>query len=443
VTKKEVANDTKLPPSLSVKENMPESIKNTKISDSSTKDEDTDYQSPFQAKVEMYKEFLEEGTRLLKNGDYDGAMRAFDQSSETAPPWMLKKIDRLRFSAYFKKNQPMLEYGGYTVMAVLLILLLWLLGIFRKKGHYDLVSPKKTLAKAARYIEKEKWENAILEYSKIPESTLTREEAIKASLDMALAYMARNSNSNAILHARKVLKRDPGNVDAHLILGKVYIKLKDHTLRAMEIFEFLADRNLANLVMLKALAAYFLKQNQISEKASRIATDIQRYDPDDLTSSQLLARCYHSNNRIDDEALGFMKRITQLLPREVTIKLYLLEIYFRRKNYKEVVREAIGIFPLNVDNIVVHSLFIDSIVRLKQPKMLLTEYNRLSLEYPGSVIVKYLYQSFHSLLVRNRQYPETDISLSLKVNFTVCPRCFHLNLTEFNHCQKCKAQLNP
>jgi hypothetical protein len=138
-----------------------------------------------------------------------------------------------------------------------------------------------------------------------------------------------------------------------------------------------------------------------------------------------------------------MKRITQLLPREVTIKLYLLEIYFRRKNYKEVVREAIGIFPLNVDNIVVHSLFIDSIVRLKQPKMLLTEYNRLSLEYPGSVIVKYLYQSFHSLLVRNRQYPETDISLSLKVNFTVCPRCFHLNLTEFNHCQKCKAQLNP
>jgi hypothetical protein len=195
--------------------------------------------------------------------------------------------------------------------------------------------------------------------------------------------------------------------------------------------------------MLKGLAAHYVRGNIISEKSYKIALDIQRYEPDDLVSAQIIARWYHHTNRIDDESLAFMKRVAEQIPKDVQIKLFLLEIYFRRKEYQSVIREAMYIFPLTVDNVIVHSLFIDSIVRLKQFKMLLTEYERLAAENPGSIVVKYIYQSLHSLLVKKRGYPETDVSLALKVNFTVCPKCFHLNLTEYNNCQKCKAQLNP
>lgn len=404
---------------------------------------DATAEAEFAPKREIYLDFLEEGDRAMAEKRFADALAAYDRARATAPPQEFDTVSRRRMQAYFAKNRDKIEYGGYAVIAFLLLAFLYHLGLFRARGQYGVIAPGKLLAKAQRFIDKENWDAAISEYSKIPEPSLARDESIRVSVNLALAYMAKEQHANAIVHARRALAKDPHNVDASLILGKVYLKTGDRTSRSAEIYEFLAERNLANVRMMKELCAAFLKGNIVTEKSAKIAGDVLRFEQDDTVAGQLLAKWYHACHRTDDEAADFIRRMAERMPKDTGLRIFLLEIFFRRKDYKAVVREAMYLFALTVDNVIVHSLFIDALVRLQQPKVLLQEYQRLLAENPGSVVVKFIHQSLQSLLVRKRAYPEVDVALSLKVNFTVCPKCFHLNLAEFHHCQKCRSQLTP
>ncbi|HNY11499.1 MAG TPA: hypothetical protein PKK26_07925, partial [Candidatus Wallbacteria bacterium] len=99
------------------------------------------------------------------------------------------------------------------------------------------------------------------------------------------------------------------------------------------------------------------------------------------------------------------------------------------------------LFSYAIDNILVHSIFIDSIVNLQKPKMLITEYERMCHENPGSVITSFINQSLRSLIIDKSATSKVDYAVAVRVNFNVCHKCFHLNLNEFNNCQRCGSAL--
>jgi hypothetical protein len=134
--------------------------------------------SIFKPKKEIYKVFLETADKLFDAKKYEEAEVAYNNAREIAPPDLLKSIDRKKFSIYFQKNKEKLKYASLGIILSLFLLLLYFVGFFKSRNDdYGLISPTKVMAKGMKFIEKEKWNNAIIEFSKIPEASLKREES--------------------------------------------------------------------------------------------------------------------------------------------------------------------------------------------------------------------------------------------------------------------------
>ncbi|HOT77612.1 MAG TPA: zinc ribbon domain-containing protein, partial [Candidatus Wallbacteria bacterium] len=145
--------------------------------------------------------------------------------------------------------------------------------------------------------------------------------------------------------------------------------------------------------------------------------------------------------RFDDEAVRFIEKYVESYPRDIDSRVIMLETLYRKKDYKKIVSECSVLFTYVCDNILIHSIFIDSIVNLNKPQMLISEYQRLVHENPGSIITNFIFQSLKSIIVDKKKTPQVEYALAVRVNFNVCHKCFHLNLNEFNNCQRCGSAL--
>lgn len=386
-----------------------------------------------------YIAFFERGENLFKNQRYEDAVSEYERALNLAPEKHKKEIERKIFSAYWHSKEEYIKIAVYSTILAFFMVFFYYYNPFSSssKEQYGLINVSKTMKNALSLMEEKKYQKAISEFEKLSDMKLSNSETVMLFLNMGIAFYNLNSYSSALMALRKVLQYDYENIDAYKFLGKIYLKTKDRTHKAMEVFNFLIDKKIADLETMKIVAAYNAQQNQIDEKTVQLATDIIAVEPDNDIAGKAVIKYFNKIKRSDDEVLKFIEHYTEVYPRDIDCRIILLEVLYRRKDYKHIINECNFLFTYTIDNVLIHSIFIDSIVNLNQPKLLISEYERLLHENPGSIITNFICQSLKSIIIDKKRIPQVDYSIAVRVNFNVCSKCFHLNLNDYNNCQRC------
>lgn len=380
---------------------------------------------------------------LFEKRKYKDAIAEYEKAKAIAGEDMKKEIDRKIFSAYWHSKEDYIKFAAYSVILAVMAVLFYYFNPmnFFNREQYSLISVSKTLRAGIEALEAKKYSRAIEELEKLVDMKLSTTETVALFMNLGAAYYHINSYANALMALKKVLQYDYENIDAYKLLARIYVKTKDRSFKAIEVFTFLINRKLADLEMLKAVLSHNAAQNVIDEQGVQIAGDILAADPSNENAARYVVKYFGKVKRFDDEAVRFMEKYIESYPRDIDTRVIYLESLYRRKDYKKIIGECSVLFSYACDNVLIHSIFIDSIVNLNKPQMLVTEYQRLAHENPGSVIVNFIHQSLNSLIVDKKRTAQVDYALAVRVNFGVCQKCFHLNLNEFNNCQRCGSAL--
>ncbi|HBC75968.1 MAG TPA: hypothetical protein DC017_14185 [Candidatus Wallbacteria bacterium] len=380
---------------------------------------------------------------LFESQKYEDAIAEYEKAKPLAGEDMKKDIDRKIFSAYWHSKEDYIKFAAYSIILIVLAILFYYFNpmSFFNKEQYSLISVAKTLKSGIEAIEAKKYSKAIEDLEKLVDMKLSNTETVALFLNLGVAYYHINSYANALMALKKVLQYDYENIDAYKFLARIYVKTKDRSFKAIEVFSFLINKKMADLEMLKAVLNHNVSQNSVDEFGVQIAGDILAADPSNETAARFIVKYFNKVKRFDDEALKFMEKFVESYPRDVDSRVIYLETLYRRKDFKKIVSECSVLFSYACDNILIHSIFIDSIVNLNKPQMLVSEYQRLAHENPGSIIVNFISQSLNSIIVDKKRMPQVEYALAVRVNFSVCNKCFHLNLNEFNNCQRCGSAL--
>jgi tetratricopeptide (TPR) repeat protein len=380
---------------------------------------------------------------LFERGKYEDAIAEYEKAKSMAGDDLKKEIDKKIFSAYWHSKEDYIKFAAYSIILIIIIILFYYFNpmSFFNKEQYSLISVSKTLKKGVDSLKDKKYQQAINELEKLVDMKLSTTETVALFLNLGIAYYYINSYAGSLMALKKVLQYDYENIDAYKYLARIYIKTKDRSFKAIEVFNFLISKKMADLEMLKAVLNHNVSQNSIDEAGVQIASDILSVDIANETAGRYIVKYFSKIKRFDDEALRFVEKYMEACPRDVDSRIILLETYYRRKDYKKVISECGVLFTYACDNILIHSIFIDSIVNLNKPQMLISEYDRLSRENPGSIITNFINQSLRSLIIDKKSAPQVDYALAVRINFNVCHKCFHLNLNEFNNCQRCGSAL--
>ncbi len=383
------------------------------------------------------------GEELFLTGKYEDAIIEYEKALKLAPDKTKEEIKRKIFAAYWRSREEYIKMAAYSFILILLAALFYYFNplSFFNREQYGLISVSQTIRNGVGLIEQKKYQKAVSELEKLVEMKLSSTETIVLFLNIGIAYYHLNSYASALMAFRKVLQYDYENVESYRYLGRIYIKTKERSHKAVEVFNFLIDHKIFDLEMLKAVAAYNASQNLIDDRAVQIAMEIIGSEPNNETAGRTLVKYFNKVKRIDDEALKFVEKFVESYPRDIDAHIVMLEMFYRRKEYQKIISDCNVLFAFAIDNILVHSIFIDSIVNLQKPKMLITEYERMSHENPGSLITNFINQSLRSLILEKSSVPRVDYAIAVRVNFNVCHKCFHLNLNEFNNCQRCGSAL--
>jgi len=380
---------------------------------------------------------------LFERQKYEDAIGEYEKAKAMADEDMKKEIDRKIFSAYWHSKEDYIKFAAYSIILIVLAVLFYYFNplSFFNKEQYSLISVSKTLKTGIELLEGKKYQKAIAELEKLVDMKLSNTETVALFLSLGTAYYNINSFSSALMALKKVLQYDYENIDAYKYLARIYIKTKDRSFKAIEVFNFLIGKKMADLEMLKAVLNHNIGQNIIDEAGVQIASDILSVDPSNEAAAKFIVKYFNKVKRFDDEAVRFMEKYIESYPRDIDSRVIMLETLYRKKDYKKIVSECSVLFTYVCDNILIHSIFIDSIVNLNKPQMLISEYQRLVHENPGSIITNFIFQSLKSIIVDKKKTPQVEYALAVRVNFNVCHKCFHLNLNEFNNCQRCGSAL--
>ncbi|HPG57722.1 MAG TPA: hypothetical protein PKW98_07875 [Candidatus Wallbacteria bacterium] len=380
---------------------------------------------------------------LFERQKYEDAIGEYEKAKALADEDMKKEIDRKIFSAYWHSKEDYIKFAAYSIILLVLAVLFYYFNplSFFNKEQYGLISVSKTLKTGIELLEGKKYQKAIAELEKLVDMKLSNTETVALFLSLGTAYYNINSFSSALMALKKVLQYDYENIDAYKYLARIYIKTKDRSFKAIEVFNFLIGKKMADLEMLKAVLNHNIGQNIIDEAGVQIASDILSVDPSNEAAAKFIVKYFNKVKRFDDEAVRFMEKYIESYPRDIDSRVIMLETLYRKKDYKKIVSECSVLFTYVCDNILIHSIFIDSIVNLNKPQMLISEYQRLVHENPGSIITNFIFQSIKSIIVDKQKTPQVEYALAVRVNFNVCHKCFHLNLNEFNNCQRCGSAL--
>lgn len=392
------------------------------------------------------KEFdilFERANELFAVAKYEDALAEYAKAEKIVPPNRREELERKMFSAYWHSKEEYIKIVVYTLILIVLGAFIYYFGPFGRPAseQYGLINVAKTLRGGIALMEEKKYQKAIAELEKLSDMKLSNTETIALFLNLGVAHYYLNSYASSLMALRKVLQHDYENVDAYKYLGRIYTKTRDRSHKAMEVFNFLIDRRMADIEMLKIVASYNAYQNVMDDRAIQVATDILSSEPLNEVAGRTVIKYFNKVKRSDDEALRFVEKFVENYPRDIDAHIAMLELLYRRKEFKKIITECNVLFAYAVDNILVHSLFIDSIVNLNMPRMLLTEYERLAHENPGSYVTNFINQSVRSIIVDKKKIPQVDYALAVRVNFNVCHKCFHLNLNEYNNCQRCGSAL--
>ena len=390
-----------------------------------------------------YDQAVARGEELFLSGKYEDAIIEYEKALKFGPDKTKEEIKRKIFAAYWRSREEYIKIAAYSFILILLAALFYYFNplSFFNREQYGLISVSQTIRNGVGLIEQKKYQKAVLELEKLVEMKLSSTETIVLFLNIGIAYFHLNSYASALMAFRKVLQYDYENVESYRYLGRIYIKTKERSHKAVEVFNFLIDHKIFDLEMLKSVAAYNASQNLVDDRAVQIAMEIIGSEPNNETAGRTLVKYFNKVKRIDDEALKFVEKFVESYPRDIDAHIVMLEMLYRRKEFQKIISECNVLFAYAIDNILVHSIFIDSIVNLQKPKMLITEYERMCHENPGSVIASFINQSLRSLIIDKSQVPRVDYAVAVRVNFNVCHKCFHLNLNEFNNCQRCGSAL--
>jgi len=392
------------------------------------------------------KEFdivFERANELFSVGKYEDALAEYEKAQKIVPQNRKEELERKIFSAYWHSKEDFIKICVYSIILLVLGAFIYYFNPFGRTSseQYGLINVSKTLKSGLALMEEKKYQRAVAELEKLSEMKLSNTETVALFLNLGIAHYYLNSFASSLMALRKVLQHDYENVDAYKFLGRIYTKTRDRSHKAMEVFNFLIDRRMADIEMLKIVASYNAYQNVMDDRAIQVATDILANEPLNEVAGRTIIKYFNKVKRSDDEALRFVEKFVEAFPRDIETHIVMLETLYRRKEYKRIITECNVLFAYAVDNILVHSIFIDSIVNLNMPKMLLTEYDRLLHENPGSVVTSFISQSIKSIIVDRKKIPQVDYAVAVRVNFNVCHKCFHLNLNEFNNCQRCGSAL--
>jgi|GEM_PF-5883481 len=423
------ASDT----SIVVLANVPAQLKNVPPAD-----------APSRSGGENFDLCLLRADELFEKQKYEDAIAEYETAKKIATSDEIKKdIDRKIFSAYWYTKESYIKYSAYILILIAMVIFFYYynpLSLLNRE-QYGLINVAKTLRTGVELVNDKKYQKAISELEKLVDMKLSTTETVMLYLNLGAAYYNINSYASALMALKKVLQYEYENVEAYKFLGRIYLKTKDRSYKAMEVFNYLIERKLADIDMLKAVLNYNVAQNIIDERAVQIATDVLAVEGSNEPAGRFIVKYFNKVKRFDDEALKFIEKFVENYPRDVESHIVLLETVYRRKDFKRIVNDSNILFAYAIDNVLIHSLFIDSIVNLNKPQMLVSEYERLLHENPGSLITNFIYQSFKSLIVDKKRTPQVDYAVAVRVNFGVCHKCFHLNLNDFNNCQRCGSAL--
>jgi len=137
----------------------------------------------------------------------------------------------------------------------------------------------------------------------------------------AQAAQKAGDNQTAIIHLRKLLQKEPGNAQAHLLMAELIVEeaKKDNPRAsyaserpAMEALIDAAELSPDNLEIQRMLMNAFVDYGGETEPiAIRTATIVARLDPNDATARFVLARQAHKAGRYE-EALELLEKLSQL-----------------------------------------------------------------------------------------------------------------------------------
>ncbi|HNY13378.1 MAG TPA: hypothetical protein PKK26_17445, partial [Candidatus Wallbacteria bacterium] len=311
---------------------------------SQLKDDNKNLRQPSKTSPEAAREFdkaVARGEELFLSGKYEDAVVEYEKALKFASDKTKEEINRKIFAAYWRSREEYIKIAAYSFILILLAALFYYFNplSFFNREQYGLINVSQTIRNGAGFIEEKKYQKAVAELEKLIEMKLSSTETVVLFLNIGIAYYHLNSYASALMAFRKVLQYDYENVESYRYLGRIYIKTKERSHKAVEVFNFLIDHKIFDMEMLKAVSVYNASQNLIDDRSIQIAMEIIGTEPNNEIAGRTLVKYFNKVKRIDDEALKFVEKFVESYPRDIDTHVVMLEMLYRRKEFQKIISE--------------------------------------------------------------------------------------------------------
>lgn len=284
-------------------------------------------------------------------------------------------------------------YGG---AALILLAVAGVVGTFLSPG-----SRKARLMKRLdENLRMNKWNAVIPDCEALSALPLDRGEYVKVNGTLARAHLVADNPDKAIMVAKRILLKDPGDKSAHEILAKCWFKKKVVNPEAILEYRKWLQQDRNNLPLLKMIGEYYVKQTASGDgKGGRGADSV----PDDLLE---LFKEYAGRDGADVELVVFVANILRKRkdasreairayeialangPENHRIREVLAKAYYDNKEFTKAIEECHVVFKENIGNTQTHRVFIDSHMGLGKYGDLLLEYEKMALAFPDNADIE-------------------------------------------------------
>lgn len=191
----------------------------------------------------------------------------------------------------------------------------------------------------------------------------------------------------AFKEVKKSLRKDPNNVEALLLLAKIYSAKQDVD-QAIENYNKVLALDPKNEEAYTLLARDYLTLKKSRPQTEQALRQCLNYLPESFSCLYYLATINMENKQYN-EALKYYKIITDLNPEEAKIFEVMGDIYYQRGDYKKALDAYKQIVALNPDNLAAHIRVGILYYHLKEMDLAIEKFLGLYSSYPESDRVNY------------------------------------------------------
>ncbi len=261
---------------------------------------------------------------------------------------------------------------------------------------------------------------------------------------LAKSYYKKGVFNNAKIHAVEALKLRSVAPDLHDLLTDIFLKMKDHSPRAIKEYEIALKKRPNDTKIINLLFDYYYAKKEISDQAINIYNKVFKYQPENLQALDMICLRGIRKKDVSASVIAIYERVLkELRPDDTKLKQLLLKAYYNNKRFKELIPIAKELLLKGgfVEDKEMHKFLFDAFKAERKLDDIEAFYSQLKEKYPESAVLQQIMDE------HTGRKEDVNIENNLSGDFAskgikICPICAHINLKDADFCEKCKKPLN-